>query len=100
MPDNFGVVCTQPLYMALVVYVAVVGSALYGAVALGAYGLGLATSVALAGFILRPIGRAARFGTWMASREGAFHLVQGLVFAGLGALTVSFFWLRYTIPPG
>jgi len=82
------------------VYVAVVGSALYGAVALGAYGLGLAISVALVGLILRPVGRTARFGAWMASHEGAFRLVQGLVFAVLGAVTVSFFWLRYTVPPG
>jgi cytochrome c biogenesis protein CcdA len=100
MAASFGIVCTQPLYMALVVYIAVVGSALYGALTLGAYGLGLATSVALAGLILRPVGRVTRFGTWMASHEGAFHLVQGLVFALLGALTVSFFWLRYTVPPG
>lgn len=99
MAASFGIVCTQPLYMALVVYVAVVGSALYGALALGAYGLGLATSVVLAGLILRPVGRVARVGTWMASHESAFHLVQGLVFALLGALTVSFFWLRYTVPP-
>ena len=27
------------------------------------------------------------------------RLVQGLVFAVLGSVTVSFFWLRYTIPP-
>ena len=99
MAATFGICCTQPLYLALVVYVAVVGSVLYGALALGAYGLGLATSIALLGLILRPAGRAARFSSWMASREEAFHLVQGLVFALLGAITVSFFWLRYTIPP-
>jgi cytochrome c biogenesis protein CcdA len=99
MAASFGMCCTQPLYLALLVYVAVVGSVLYGALALGAYGLGLATSVALAGLILRPAGRAARFNTWLASREEAFHLVQGLIFAFLGALTVSFFWLRYAIPP-
>jgi cytochrome c biogenesis protein CcdA len=99
MAATFGICCTQPLYLALVVYVAVVGSVLYGALALGAYGLGLATSIALLGLILRPVGQAARFGTWMASHEDAFHLVQGLIFAVLGAVTVSFFWLRYTIPP-
>lgn len=98
MAATFGICCTQPLYLALVVYVAVVGSALYGALALGAYGLGLATSVALLGLILRPVGRAARFGAWMASHESGFRLVQGLVFALLGAITVSFFWLRYTVP--
>ncbi len=99
MAAAFGICCTQPLYLALLVYVAVVGSVLYGAVALGAYGLGLATSVALVGLILRPAGRAARFSTWVASQEGTFHLVQGLVFAVLGALTAAFFWLRYIIPP-
>jgi cytochrome c biogenesis protein CcdA len=99
MAATFGICCTQPLYLALVMYVAVVGSAVYGALALGAYGLGLASSVALAGLILRPASRAARFNTWLAARQEAFHLVQGLVFAVLGALTVSFFWLRYAIPP-
>jgi cytochrome c biogenesis protein CcdA len=98
MAASFGMCCTQPLYLALLVYVAVVGSVVYGAVALGAYGLGLATSVALVGLILRPAGRAASFNTWLSSREEVFHLVQGLVFALLGALTASFFWLRYGIP--
>jgi cytochrome c biogenesis protein CcdA len=98
MAATFGIICPKPLYLALLVYVAVVGSVLYGALALGAYGLGLVTSVALVGLILRPAGRAARFNTWLASREEAFHLVQGLVFAVLGAMTASFFWLRYGIP--
>ncbi len=98
MAASFGICCTQPLYLALLVYVAVVGSVLYGALALGAYGLGLAISVALVGLVLRPAGRAARFNTWLTSREEAFHLVQGLVFAVLGAMTASFFWLRYGIP--
>jgi cytochrome c biogenesis protein CcdA len=95
---TFGICCTQPLYLALLVYVAVVGSMLYGALALGAYGLGLATSVAFVGLLLRSGGRAARLTTWLTSHEEAFHLVQGMVFAVLGALTVSFFWLRYSIP--
>jgi cytochrome c biogenesis protein CcdA len=99
MAATFGICCTQPLYLALVVYVAVVGNMAYGALALGAYGLGLAVSVALAGLILRPASRAVRVNVWLATHEEGFHLVQGLVFAALGALTVSFFWLRYTIPP-
>ena len=99
MVASFGLSCTQPVYLALLVYVAVVGSPLYGALALGAYGLGQASSIALAGLILRPAGRGARFGAWLARHEEGFHLVQGLAFAVLGALTVSFFWLRYTIPP-
>jgi cytochrome c biogenesis protein CcdA len=99
MVGTFGICCTQPLYLALLVYVAVVGSMAYGALALGAYGLGLVVSVALIGLFLLPAGRAARFNTWLASRQEAFHLVQGLIFAALGALTVAFFWLRYAIPP-
>ena len=99
MAATFGIICPKPLYLALLVYVAVVGSAAYGALALGAYGLGLATSIALGGFILLPASRAARFNAWLAARETGFHLVQGLVFAALGALVVSFFWLRYAIPP-
>jgi cytochrome c biogenesis protein CcdA len=98
MAATFGIICPKPLYLALLVYVAVIGSALYGALALGAYGLGLATTVALSGFILLPASRAARFNAWMADRQEGFHLVQGLVFATLGAMTVAFFWLKYTIP--
>jgi cytochrome c biogenesis protein CcdA len=100
MASTFGICCTQPLYLALLVYVAVVGSAVYGALALGAYGLGLVLSVALLGLILRPAGRAVRLGAWLGSRRETFHLAQGLIFAVLGALTVAFFWLRYAIPPG
>ena len=99
MAATFGIICPKPLYLALLVYVAVVGSAVYGALALGAYGLGPASSLALGGFILLPASRAARFNAWLAAREDAFHLVQGLVFAALGAVVVSFFWLRYAIPP-
>lgn len=99
MAATFGIICPKPLYLALLVYVAVVGSAAYGALALGAYGLGLATTVALGGVILLPASRAARFNTWLAAREDTFHLVQGLVFAAFGAMAVAFFWLKYTIPP-
>jgi cytochrome c biogenesis protein CcdA len=99
MAATFGIICPKPLYLALLVYVAVVGSVLYGALALGAYGLGLATTVALSGLVLMRASRAARFNAWMAAREEGFHLVQGLVFAALGAMTVAFFWLKYTIPP-
>ncbi|HEX2054820.1 MAG TPA: cytochrome c biogenesis protein CcdA [Actinomycetota bacterium] len=99
MAATYGVICPKPLYLALLVYVAVVGSAAYGALALGAYGLGLATSVALGGFILLPVSRLGRFNAWLAAREETFHLVQGLVFAVFGAVAVAFFWLRYTIPP-
>jgi len=96
---TFGICCTQPLYLALLVYVAVVGSAAYGALALGAYGLGLATTVALAGAILLPASRSSRLTAWLAAREEGFHVVQGLLFAATGALAVAFFWLKYTIPP-
>src|SRR5688572_28438904 len=99
MAATFGIVCPKPLYLGLLVYVAVVGSAAYGALALGAYGLGLASTVALGGLVLMRASRAARFNAWLAAREGTFHLVQGIVFAVLGAMCVSFFWLKYTIPP-
>ena len=49
---TFGIVCPKPLYLALLVYVAVVGSMAYGALVLGAYGLGLAAAIALCGFVL------------------------------------------------
>jgi cytochrome c biogenesis protein CcdA len=95
---TYGIVCPKVLYLALLVYVAVVGSMAYGALALGAYGLGLATAIALGGFILLPASRGARFSAWLSARAEGFHLVQGVVFAVLGALTVSFWWLRYVVP--
>jgi cytochrome c biogenesis protein CcdA len=99
MSATFGIFCTKPLYLGLLVYVAVIGSVAYGGLALGAYGLGLATTLTLGGLVLLRASRAARFNAWLAEREETFHLVQGIVFAALGAMTVSFFWLRYTIPP-
>jgi cytochrome c biogenesis protein CcdA len=99
MAATFGIICPKPLYLGLLVYVAVIGSAAYGALALGAYGLGLATTVALGGVIIIRASRAARFNAWLAQREETFHLVQGIVFAAFGAMAVSFFWLKYTIPP-
>lgn len=95
---TFGIVCPKTLYLALLVYVAVVGSMAYGALVLGAYGLGLVAAIALCGFILLPASRGARFRGWLAARAEGFHLIQGVVFAVLGALTVSFWWLRYVVP--
>jgi len=95
---TFGIVCPKVLYLALLVYVAVVGSMAYGALVLGAYGLGLAAAIALCGFVLVPASRGARFSAWLAAHAEGFHLIQGVVFAVLGALSVSFWWLRYTVP--
>jgi cytochrome c biogenesis protein CcdA len=99
MAATFGIICPKPLYLGLLVYVAVVGSAAYGALALGAYGLGLASTVALSGLLLMRASHAAHFKAWLAAREDTFHLIQGVVFAALGAMAVSFFWLKYTVPP-
>jgi len=99
MAATFGIVCPKPLYLGLLVYVAVIGNAAYGALALGAYGLGLASMIAIAGHFVMRASRAARFRAWLASNEETFHVVQGVVFAALGAMAVSFFWLKYIIPP-
>lgn len=99
MTSTFGIFCTKPLYLGLLVYVAMIGSVGYGALALGAYGLGLATNVTLGGLVLIRASRAARFTAWLAAHEESFHLIQGIVFAVLGAMATSFFSLRYIIPP-
>ena len=103
MAATFGITCTKPLYLALLVYVALVGSVAYGALTLGAYGLGMAASVALAGFVVLflPAGRFGRLLGWLEDRQEAFHIVQGVVFAVAGGLAVAFFLVRYgaLIPP-
>jgi sulfite exporter TauE/SafE len=99
MAVSFGVVCSKVPYLAFLLHVAAIGSVAYGALAVGAYGLGMAASVAVGGLVLLPAARAARFRAWLMSRREAFHLVQGLVFAAVGAMSVAFFWLRYAIPP-
>ena len=98
MAATFGIVCNRPLYLVLLVYVAMVGGMGYGALTLGAYGFGLASSLVLAGLILIPAGRSARLMAWLAGREEALHIVQGLAFAVMGALSVSWFLLRFGIP--
>jgi len=97
---TFGIVCPKVLYLALLVYVAVVGSMAYGALVLGAYGLGLAAAIAVCGFVLLPASRGARLSVWLAARAEGFHIIQGVVFAVLGAMSVAFWWLRYTVPTG
>jgi cytochrome c biogenesis protein CcdA len=96
---TFGIWCTKPLYMALLVYVALIGSMAYGALALGAYGLGLAAAIAVFGFVISQGGRSLRLMSWLADRQQAFHIVQGVVFAVAGAGAVSYFWLRYVVAP-
>ena len=97
---TFGIVCTAPPYLALVVYVAALGSAAYGALALGVYGIGLALPIVLGGLALVPAHRSAGFMSWMGARREVIHVVQGVLLAFLGALVVAFFWARYAIPPG
>jgi cytochrome c biogenesis protein CcdA len=99
MAATFGIICTRPTYLALLAYVAVVGSIGYGVVALAAYGVGLASPIALGGFGLLPAGRSTRVLAWLESRREAIHIAQGILLAFLGALTVAFFWVRYAIPP-
>ena len=99
MATTFGLICPRPVYVGLLVYVSMMGSPLYGALALGTYGLGLASSVFFGGLLLRPACHVARLNAWLASREEALHLVQGLVFATLGTMTVTFFGLRYVVVP-
>ncbi len=96
---TFGIVCTLPPYLALLLNVAVVGSLAYGALALGAYGLGLATPILLGSLALGPAGRATRLMHWLAAKREGLHVVQGILFAALGALVLVFFWVRYAVPP-
>jgi cytochrome c biogenesis protein CcdA len=96
---TFGIWCTMPLYLALLVYIALIGSMAYGALAMAAYGVGLASSIALGGLVLSPTGRLGRLTGWLVDKQQAFHLFQGVLFAFSGAIAVAFFWLRYTIPP-
>lgn len=98
MAATFGIVCNRPLYLVLLVYVAMVGGMSYGALTLGAYGFGLSSSLVLAGLILIPAGRSRRLMAWLAERDEALHIVQGLAFAVMGALSVSWFLLRFVIP--
>jgi hypothetical protein len=98
MAATFGIVCNRPLYLVLLVYVALVGGVGYGALTLGAYGFGLSSSLVLAGLVLIPAGRSTRLMAWLADREEALHIVQGLAFALMGALSVSWFLLRFVIP--
>lgn len=99
MAATFGIICNRPLYLVLLVYVAIVGGVGAGALALGAYGLGLSLSIVLAGLALLPAGRSERLVGWLAERQEAFRIVQGLAFVGMGALSVSWFLLRYVPPP-
>ena len=98
MAATFGIVCNRPLYVVLLVYVAVVGGMGAGALTLGAYGLGLSSSLVLAALVLFPAGRSTRLMAWLADREEALHIVQGLAFAFMGALSLSWFLLRHVTP--
>jgi cytochrome c biogenesis protein CcdA len=98
MAATFGIVCNRPLYVVLLVYVALVGGMSAGALTLGAYGLGLSGSLVLAALALMPAGRSGRLMAWLSDREEALHIVQGMAFAFMGALSVSWFLLRHVTP--
>ena len=96
---TFGIICNRPLYIVLLVYVAVVGGMGYGALTLAAYGLGLSSSLVVAGLLLIPAGRLSRLMGWLSDREEGLHIVQGMAFAFMGALAVGWFVLRHITPP-
>jgi cytochrome c biogenesis protein CcdA len=95
---TFGIICPIPPYLALLLYVAALGSVGYGALALGVYGLGLAAPVALGGLAVLPANRSARVVAWVRARADAVQLVQGAAFAFVGAAVLAYFWVRYTVP--
>jgi cytochrome c biogenesis protein CcdA len=97
---TFGIICTRPTYLALLLYIALVGSAAYGAVALGAYGIGLAIPVALGGRVLAVPARSARLVDWLTTREEGLRLAQGTLLALLGTTVLAYFWFRYAVPSG
>ncbi|HZO25201.1 MAG TPA: hypothetical protein VFH48_04320 [Chloroflexota bacterium] len=98
MAATYGIVCNRPLYVVLLVYVALVGGMGYGALTLGAYGLGLSGSLVVAALILMPAGRSTRLTGWLADRAEGLHIVQGLAFAFMGAVSVGFYVLRHVTP--
>ena len=98
MAATFGIVCNRPLYLVLLVYVALVGGMGAGALTLGAYGFGLSSSLVVAALVLIPAGRSARLMAWLSEREETLHIIQGVAFAFMGAVSVSWFLLRFVVP--
>ena len=92
--STFGIVCTRPTYLALILYVAGVGSVAYGVLALGAYGVGMALSIALTALGVLEASRSPRLVAWLATRREAIHVAQGVAFAFFGAVPIWFFWMR------
>lgn len=97
---TFGIICTRPTYLAVLLSIALAGSAAYGALALGAYGVGLAVPVALGGRVLSASGRGLRLANWLRAREHGLHLAQGTLFLTLGSMVAVYFWFRYAVPSG
>ena len=96
---TFGIICTRPTYLALIVYVAATGSVAYGSLALGAYGVGMALSIALTAFGLLQASRSPRLVSWLAARQETIHIAQGIAFAFLGAVPIWFFWAGQVLAP-
>jgi len=96
---TFGIFCTRPTYLALIVYVAATGSVAYGSLALGAYGVGMALSIALTAFGLLQASRSERLMCWLAAKREAIHVAQGFAFAFLGAVPIWFFWASRVLAP-
>ncbi len=85
---TFGIICTQPPYLALIVYVAASGSVPYGSLALGTYGVGMALAIALTALGVLQASRSERLVRWLAARREAIHVAQGFAFAFLGAVPI------------
>lgn len=96
---TFGIICPQPPYLALIVYVAATGSVPYGSLALGTYGVGMALAIALAALGVLQASRSERVACWLAERREAIHVAQGFAFAFLGAVPIWFFWASQVLNP-
>ncbi|MEK7214644.1 MAG: cytochrome c biogenesis protein CcdA, partial [Chloroflexota bacterium] len=97
---TFGIICTRPTYVALLLYIAVVGSTLYGIAVLGAYGIGLAIPIVFGGRLAAVSSHSAKLAGWLRTRMEGLRVAQGVLFALLGAMVLSYFSFRYVVPPG
>ena len=86
-----GIACPMPTYYALLAWVAVAASPWYGAVVLGAYGLGrMAGPVALGLAMLAGISRRD-VSAWLVRAHGRVETASAVVTGALGVFLIALF---------
>ncbi len=97
MGGALGVGCPFPTYHAVLLWAAIIGSTLYGALLGGVLALGRVFPLLIFGLLVRSKVSPKKMADWIANKAETVHLVNGISLVTLGSFSLAF-WLALIGP--